>query len=187
MLIRKLFKFEGSHVVRNCTTKRCSENIHGHSYKVEFLLKGHALDYGGMIVDFGLLKQTLGKLVDLLDHTHIFWNKESENIKSFYKENFSRWIETNFSPSAESLAIFLFQFADEILKKTEFSNGEKYVDLDSVIVHETETGYAQAFKNDNQFEAAIVLSPELQEEGDFLTYPQYIYTQPAHQIPMYNE
>ncbi len=42
MLIRKLFKFENAHIVRDCTTQRCSENIHGHSYKIEVLLESVA-------------------------------------------------------------------------------------------------------------------------------------------------
>ncbi|MBP8064536.1 MAG: 6-carboxytetrahydropterin synthase QueD, partial [Acinetobacter sp.] len=31
MIIRKLFKFENAHVVRNCTSDRCKRSIHGHS------------------------------------------------------------------------------------------------------------------------------------------------------------
>jgi 6-pyruvoyltetrahydropterin/6-carboxytetrahydropterin synthase len=37
---------------------------------------------------------------------------------------------------------------DTLLKLTSSVNGEKEVKLNSVIVHETETGYAQAFKDD---------------------------------------
>ena len=46
MLIRKLFKFENAHIVRGCSTRRCSHSIHGHSYKVELLLEAFALDHG---------------------------------------------------------------------------------------------------------------------------------------------
>lgn len=52
MLIRKLFKFENAHVVRNCTSDRCKRSIHGHSYKVELLLKASKLDHGQMVYDF---------------------------------------------------------------------------------------------------------------------------------------
>ena len=55
MIIRKLFKFEGSHIVRNCTSDRCSHSLHGHSYKVELFLTADHLDNAGMVVDFGLL------------------------------------------------------------------------------------------------------------------------------------
>jgi len=46
MIIRKKFRFEGAHIVRNCTSKRCRENIHGHSYEVEVFVKSDALDRG---------------------------------------------------------------------------------------------------------------------------------------------
>jgi len=64
MLIRKLFKFENAHIVRNCTSDRCKRSIHGHSYKVELLLKANRLDHGQMVYDFGLLK---GVIKDLFD------------------------------------------------------------------------------------------------------------------------
>jgi len=44
LIIRKLFKFENAHIVRECSTLRCSKNIHGHSYKVEVLLESNYLD-----------------------------------------------------------------------------------------------------------------------------------------------
>lgn len=56
MRIRKLFKFEAAHIVRNCSSVRCRQNIHGHSFKVELVLKSGTLDNAGMVMDFGLLK-----------------------------------------------------------------------------------------------------------------------------------
>ncbi len=56
MIIRKLFKFENAHIVRECSTLRCSRNLHGHSYKVEVLLESNYLDNGQMVYDFGLTK-----------------------------------------------------------------------------------------------------------------------------------
>ncbi|MFR6543952.1 MAG: 6-pyruvoyl trahydropterin synthase family protein, partial [Butyricimonas virosa] len=52
MLIRKLFKFEGAHIVRNCSSHRCRENIHGHSYIVEVFITSDKLDRGYMVIDF---------------------------------------------------------------------------------------------------------------------------------------
>ncbi|HCN16273.1 MAG TPA: 6-carboxytetrahydropterin synthase QueD, partial [Moraxellaceae bacterium] len=34
MRIRKLFKFENAHIVRNCSSDRCKYSIHGHSYQI---------------------------------------------------------------------------------------------------------------------------------------------------------
>ena len=76
MLIRKLFKFEGSHIVRDCTSQRCSHSIHGHSYQVEIFIKSRHLDFGQMVVDFGLLKGTVKDFIDSFDHTHVMWSRE---------------------------------------------------------------------------------------------------------------
>ncbi|SIP90427.1 6-carboxytetrahydropterin synthase [Aquipseudomonas alcaligenes] len=46
MLIRKLLKFESPHIVRGCSSRRCSRSLHGHSYRIELLLEVHALDNG---------------------------------------------------------------------------------------------------------------------------------------------
>ncbi|WP_238353640.1 6-pyruvoyl trahydropterin synthase family protein [Pseudomonas proteolytica] len=72
MLIRKLFKFESAHIVRNCTSRRCSRSLHGHSYKIEVLLEAYALDHGQMVYDFGLLKGTVGNFIDGFDHAVTF-------------------------------------------------------------------------------------------------------------------
>lgn len=56
------------------------------------------------------------------------------------------------SPSAEQFARLFFIIIDAILKQTVMRNGEGLVRLHSVIAHETETGYAQAFREDAENE-----------------------------------
>ena len=74
MIIRKLFKFENAHIVRGCSTQRCSQNVHGHSYKVEVLLESNYLDNGQMIYDFGLMKQSIKELLEAFDHSITLWS-----------------------------------------------------------------------------------------------------------------
>jgi 6-pyruvoyl-tetrahydropterin synthase len=65
MIIRKEFKFEGGHAVRNSGyTTRCSQNQHGHSFKVEVFLKSDTLDAGCMVTDFGLIKHYINDFID---------------------------------------------------------------------------------------------------------------------------
>lgn len=147
MLIRKLFKTEGpAHIVRNCSTDRCSKSIHGHSYVWEVLLEGDKLDNGGMIVDFGLLKDEVKHFIDLMDHCHMQWEKDIDT--PYFEEYSARYIGVPFSPSAEFLCVFAYKVVEKILEKTKFANGETEVKLHSVICHETQTGYAQCFKED---------------------------------------
>lgn len=149
MIIRKLFKFEGSHVVRNCTTDRCSKTVHGHSYLVEVFLEAGKVDNGGMILDFSLLKREVKDIIDSFDHTLVMWNKESSEFKRDMYKYSERVIELPMTSSAECLSIQLFFLIDKIIKNTEFKNSEDPgIHIHSIRVHETTTGYAEAFRTD---------------------------------------
>lgn len=148
MIIRKKFKFEGAHIVRNCSTNRCKKSIHGHSYIVEVFFTSNKLDNGYMILDFGLTKKHIGNIIDSFDHAYSMWSEEKEEFKNFFKTNSERWIEMPVSPSAESYSLMFLKFIDHILKNTTFSNAEGDVLVTSVRVHETKTGYAEAFRED---------------------------------------
>jgi 6-pyruvoyltetrahydropterin/6-carboxytetrahydropterin synthase len=148
MIIRKLFKFENAHIVRGCSSVKCSSSIHGHSYKVELLFQSNFLDNGQMVYDFGLMKQNMKALVESFDHAIAIWSKDDSEYISDMKKHSARWIELPVSPSAEQFSRVIFVMIDKLLYLTSTVNGEKEVKLHSVIVHETQTGYAQAFKDD---------------------------------------
>lgn len=184
MLIRKLFKFEGSHIVRDCTSERCSKSIHGHSYVVEIFLTSTGLDNGQMVVDFGLLKGTVKDFIDAFDHTHVSWVKESEEVKNFFQKHNKRWIELPCSPSAEMLSLMFFFVTDRIIKNTVFNNGEKFVSLDAVRVHETATGYAESSREDLEslwkwdLEDIIISQPIMDEWKDSYMWSRLIENDP---------
>lgn len=148
MLIRKLFKFENAHIVRGCSTRRCSHSIHGHSYKVELLLEASAFDNGQMIYDFGLLKSHARDLIDAFDHAVALWDGDDPAYIESSQRFSERWILIPVSPSAEQFSRLFFALIDRLLAQTVMVNGEADVRLHSVIVHETETGYAQCFRED---------------------------------------
>ncbi len=148
MIIRKLFKFENAHVVRGCSTQRCRASIHGHSYKVEVLFESKFLDHGQMVYDFGLMKQGMKELIDSFDHGVAIWDGDDASYITSMKEHSNRWVLLPVSPSCEQFSRVLFLMIDRLLRATEMVNGERGVKLHSIIVHETETGYAQAFEED---------------------------------------
>ncbi|MDP3330622.1 MAG: 6-carboxytetrahydropterin synthase [Methylococcaceae bacterium] len=148
MIIRKLFSFEGAHIVRNCTTQRCARSIHGHSYKVEILLEADVLDNGQMVYDFGLMKADMRDIVDAFDHTLVFWNDDAPDYIAACVKNSLRWIGLPVSPSAEQLSRVFFVLIELALKQTKMRNGEGDIALHSIIVHETATSYAQCFAKD---------------------------------------
>ncbi|MRI58267.1 MAG: 6-carboxytetrahydropterin synthase QueD [Epsilonproteobacteria bacterium] len=148
MIIRKLFKFENAHIVRGCTTRRCSESIHGHSYTVELLFASDHLDRGQMVYDFGLTKLTIKELIDSFDHAITLWSGDDPEYLRDMKRWSRRWVELPVSPSAEQYARVIFLMVDLVLKNTITVNNEKNVTLSYVVVHETQTGYAQASRED---------------------------------------
>jgi 6-pyruvoyltetrahydropterin/6-carboxytetrahydropterin synthase len=148
MIIRKLFKFENAHIVRGCTTQRCSQNIHGHSYKVEVLLESNYLDAGQMVYDFGLTKLTIKELIDSFDHSITLWSGDDPAYLQAMKTHSARWVELPVSPSAEQFSRVIYLIVERILECTTMQNREREVKLNSIIVHETDTGYAQGFRED---------------------------------------
>jgi 6-pyruvoyltetrahydropterin/6-carboxytetrahydropterin synthase len=101
-----------------------------------------------MLIDFGLLKKPFGELVDSFDHCHAIWSRDFPNYRNAMMTWSDRWIETPLSPSAECLSIMFFAMFEAILGNTYFANNEGPVVIDSVVVHETATGYAEASAQD---------------------------------------
>ena len=148
MIIRKMFKFENAHIVRGCSTVKCRSSLHGHSYRVELLFESNFLDSGQMVYDFGLMKQNMKALVESFDHAITLWSGDSKEYLEDMKKHSVRWVELPVSPSAEQFSRVIFLMIDKLLQLTSTQNGEKEVKLNSVIVHETQTGYAHCFKED---------------------------------------
>ena len=147
MIIRKKFRFEGAHIVRNCTSQRCRENIHGHSYEVEVFIKSDQLDNGFMVMDFVLLNH-VAEFIHSFDHSYTLWDDEPNEVKeAMYLIN-SRVAEIPVSPSAEGYALLFFFVIDRIISNIKLVNGEGNVRLNAVRIHETQSGYAEASTED---------------------------------------
>ncbi len=148
MKIRKMFRFENAHIVRGCTTRRCSRSIHGHSYRVELILSSSALDRGQMVYDFGLTKGVIKAFIDSFDHAITLWSGDDPQYLEDMKRWSERWVQIPVNPSAEQYARLFFVLVERVLKQTKMVNMESGVTLERVIVHETETGYAEADRED---------------------------------------
>jgi 6-pyruvoyltetrahydropterin/6-carboxytetrahydropterin synthase len=147
MIIRKSFKFEGSHIVRNCSSEKCKYNIHGHSYIVEVFIHSNKLDKGYMVLDFILLDK-VKEFIESFDHSYSLWSREPKEYKKFIYQYNKRVAEIPVSPSAEGYALMFFYAVDMILNNMVFKNGEGDIKLQSVRVHETATGYAEVYDED---------------------------------------
>jgi len=160
MIIRKMFKFENAHIVRGCSTVKCRSSLHGHSYRVELLFESNFLDNGQMVYDFGLMKQNMKDLVECFDHAVTLWAEDEKAFVTDMKRHSQRWVELPVSPSAEQFSRVIFVMIERLLSLTSTSNGEKEVKLNSIIVHETQTGYAQCFQEDAHSEAMGTINLE---------------------------
>ena len=148
MIIRKMYKFENAHIVRSCSSRRCKTSIHGHSYRCEVLLHSNFLDNAEMVYDFGLMKLGIKTLIDSFDHATTIYSGDSEEYKNDIKKHSLRWVEVPYNPSAEQFCRFFFVMIDRLISLSIMQNGEREVKLHSIIVHETDTGYAQCFRED---------------------------------------
>ncbi|GHV24956.1 6-carboxy-5,6,7,8-tetrahydropterin synthase [Spirochaetia bacterium] len=66
------------------------ENLHGHNYRVLLWAGGEALDSGGMLADFGILKKSLKEVIACLDHHNLNDNPVFQNDPS--AERIARYI-----------------------------------------------------------------------------------------------
>ena len=143
MLIRKKYRVEMGHIVRNCSSDRCAHSMHGHSAVIEVLLYGEKLDNAGMLYDFGLLKGSVKEFIDMFDHCYVFWDKDDPEYIASIKKFCDRWVSLPFNPTAEMLSMMFMEAINNIIHGTKKLNGED-VNLEccGVIYHETESGFA---------------------------------------------
>ena len=90
--------FAAGHALRNYRGK--CENVHGHNYRVQVLVRGEKLDQTGMLADFVELKRLLRAISEPLDH--VFLN----DIEPFITVN----------PSSENLAVYIYEKMRDGLK-----------------------------------------------------------------------
>ena len=120
--------FAAAHFLRDYNGK--CENLHGHNYKVYAHVKGPDLNEGGMLMDFSKLKSALREVCKQLDHTNL-------NDLAVFDQN----------PSAERIAMYIYNGIIEILKKEgldlSYQKDKKTPALYAVDVFETETSRAR--------------------------------------------
>jgi 6-pyruvoyltetrahydropterin/6-carboxytetrahydropterin synthase len=106
--------FAAGHALRHYKGK--CENVHGHNYKVQVIVRGEKLDHAGLLTDFVDLKKLLRGIAEPLDH--VFLN----DIEPF----------TTVNPSAENIAVYICE------KMQQGLNQANPVEVAEVKVWETE-------------------------------------------------
>ena len=68
-------EFDAAHRLRQ--HEGMCKNLHGHRYVIEASFAAPALDALGRVIDFGVIKERLGKWIDEhWDHNVILWGKD---------------------------------------------------------------------------------------------------------------
>jgi len=89
--LKVIGSFAAAHNLRDFRGK--CENLHGHNWKVEVVLRGRSLQANGILVDFGEIKAAIREALDEVDHKYL-------NELPFFSQN---------NPSSENIARFLFE------------------------------------------------------------------------------
>lgn len=89
--VKIITDFAAAHNLRNFRGK--CENLHGHNWKVEVVIRGRKLDGSDVLVDFGEVKAVTRELLGELDHHYL-------NDIPFFKER---------NPSSENIARYIFE------------------------------------------------------------------------------
>jgi 6-pyruvoyltetrahydropterin/6-carboxytetrahydropterin synthase len=112
--------FSGAHRLRYLQGK--CEELHGHNWKVEVSVVSNRVGKDGLVIDFGILKQKVGKVLKPLDHTYL------NDLRYFLGTE----------PSSENIAKYIFD-----RMKTELKGHS--VTLKRVTAWESETSSATYF------------------------------------------
>lgn len=155
MLLRKLFRFEASHVLPKHPGK-CSR-LHGHSWVLHVETEGQRNTETGFVMDYADMSAAVKPIVEKLDHRHLgawcVYLKDRTKIEDSSKSNmllaeiwgmeekpfaeyFDNWRVPNMSPSFYPTSENLLYWIGEQLAKAQFT-------WSKVALEETCTSYAE--------------------------------------------
>lgn len=136
--VQTTISFEAAHRLYDVATysKECRDNIHGHSYKVTFVVGREEFNNAGMVVDFKLLKTIIRQQIeDVYDHSCIL--KKTDPLAEPISANCDKVILVDDNPTAEWMAKEYFNVIQPIL-----SRHDDHLKVVSVSVQETENNIA---------------------------------------------
>ncbi|MCM1321882.1 MAG: 6-carboxytetrahydropterin synthase QueD [Bacteroides sp.] len=127
--VRVEAEFAAAHFLKNYHGK--CEQLHGHNYRVLAHVRGEQLDEGGMLCDFGVLKNALRKVCARLDHLNLN-DLKNDGGQFVFDQN----------PSAERIAEYIFVQLRQELGSVSAGRGCAPL-LYAVDVYETPTSRAR--------------------------------------------
>lgn len=114
-LITRKLEFDAGHRLMNHEGK--CRHYHGHRYSAEFTVTAPDLDLLGRVIDFSVIKTSVGNWIDYnLDHNMILnMHDPLLQIEGIFKGRGPYILQNSENPTAENIAKLLFDVASRLL------------------------------------------------------------------------
>jgi 6-pyruvoyltetrahydropterin/6-carboxytetrahydropterin synthase len=89
MELEKTFQFEAAHMLPRLPEGHKCRRLHGHSFQVTLTLRGPLDPEKEWVMDYALVKEAAGPVIDQLDHQYL---NEIEGLANPTSENIALWI-----------------------------------------------------------------------------------------------
>lgn len=98
--LSKSFTFEAAHWLPTFPEGHKCRRMHGHSFKVDIIVRGEVPEDQGFLIDYGDIKQAINPIEQQLDHYVL---NEIEGLENPTAEQLARWIFDKIQPNLPML------------------------------------------------------------------------------------
>jgi 6-pyruvoyltetrahydropterin/6-carboxytetrahydropterin synthase len=98
--LSKSFTFEAAHWLPTFPEGHKCRRMHGHSFKVDVIVRGEVAEEKGFLIDYGDIKRAIGPIETQLDHYVL---NDIEGLENPTAEQLSRWIFERLKPQLKLL------------------------------------------------------------------------------------
>jgi 6-pyruvoyltetrahydropterin/6-carboxytetrahydropterin synthase len=99
--LTKEFAFEAAHFLPTFPEGHKCRRMHGHSFRVELVVRGMVPEDKGYLLDFGVLSAAADPVIERLDHRVL---NEIEGLSNPTAEVLARWLYERIKPALPLLA-----------------------------------------------------------------------------------
>jgi 6-pyruvoyltetrahydropterin/6-carboxytetrahydropterin synthase len=99
--LTKTFRFEAAHWLPTFPEGHKCRRMHGHSFRVDVIVRGEVPEDTGYLLDYGELKRITGPIEERLDH---YLLNEIEGLENPTSEQIAKWIYDRIKPDLPMLA-----------------------------------------------------------------------------------